>query len=106
MWTWNWGQTGRNIFDKATTGGSQALGRKTGKIEVGYKADLIVIDNKKTLLATKKGDELLDSLIFSKNYGNVRDVFISGKPIVENRKHKNEEFVKKKFISTLKELSL
>ena len=96
--------TGRTLFDKAVAGGAQACGHNSGAIEVGKRADFIVLDTEHPLLYERSGDELLDSWIFCGNQNTVRDVYVGGKHIIRNGQHAQEAAIAHRFKSTLKTL--
>jgi formimidoylglutamate deiminase len=81
---------GRTLYANAATGGAQALGIKSGRIAVGYRADLLALAMDHSLLADKQDDQILDALIFSLT-PNITDVFVAGNHTVKNRKHALEE---------------
>ncbi len=60
---------GRQLYQMAAECGGKALGVKTGKLGVGYRADLLVIDDQHSTVAGAQEDRLLDRFIFS-NTGN------------------------------------
>ena len=96
--------TGRNLFDISVAGGAQACGHNSGAIEVGKRADFIVLDTDHPLLCERSGDDIIDSWVFSGNENTVRDVFVGGEHVIENGRHKNEEVVNAQFQTTLREL--
>ncbi|NKB77125.1 MAG: formimidoylglutamate deiminase [Gammaproteobacteria bacterium] len=96
--------TGRNLFDIAVSGGAQACGHNSGAIEVGKRADFVVLDTEHPLLCERQEDELLDSWIFSGNENPVRDVYVGGKRVIDNGHHANEDKIQQQFRSTLKTL--
>lgn len=96
--------TGRNLFDICTAGGAQACGHNSGAIEVGKRADFIVLDTAHPLLCERVGDEIIDSWVFSGNQNTVRDVYVGGELIVENGQHKHEAEINQRFVSTLNAL--
>ena len=79
--------TGRRLFDMAAAGGAQALGRRIGALEVGARADVVVLDPDHPALAGRTADAVLDSWIFAGGYGCVRDVFVGGAHVVADGKH-------------------
>ncbi len=96
--------TGRYLFDGAVLGGARACGRHTGRIEPGYRADLITLDTDHPILYGRERDALLDSWIFSGNAGRVRDVFVGGRQIVSNGIHPLQDTIALAFKSALDQL--
>jgi formimidoylglutamate deiminase len=83
--------TGVALWRAALDGGARAAGRRIGRIEVGARADLVVLDAEHPLLWGKHGDRLLDALVFAGNAPLVRDVMVGGTWRVEGRQHPQEE---------------
>ena len=96
--------TGRFLFESSVFGGAQACGRKIGRIEVGYRADFIVLDTEHPLLNDRTGDAILDSWIFSGNANVVRDVFVGGRQIIKGGIHHQEEQITSSFKRALHQL--
>jgi formimidoylglutamate deiminase len=82
--------TGAALWRAALDGGAQAAGRRIGRIEVGARADLIVLDAEHPLLWGKTGDRLLDALVFAGNAPLVRDVMVGGIWRIARRQHAQE----------------
>lgn len=82
---------GGTLYERALGGGAQALGRKAGRIESGYRADFLVLDNDLSFMSGKLRDHLLDAAIFAANENSIRDVMAGGKWVVRNRRHKRED---------------
>ncbi len=89
--------TGRNLYLDALQGGRAATGLNTGAIEVGKRADFIILDAASPLLAGGSDDHILDRFIFSGNVNPVRDVMIGGKWIIRDKKHTGTEMITEKF---------
>jgi len=83
--------TGRSLLEAALAGGARALGRPVGALEVGRRADLVVLDAGHPLLAQRRGDALLDAWIFSGNAPVVRHVVVGGRVVVRDGHHPEEE---------------
>ncbi|MGS2724674.1 formimidoylglutamate deiminase [Porticoccus sp. GXU_MW_L64] len=98
--------TGRSLFDGALAGGAQACGRNIGKLEVGCRADLLVLDNNHPRLFGRSGDDLLDSWIFGCDHNPVRDVFVGGEQVVVAGVHVSEQQVEEGFKSAMTELMM
>ncbi|MGY9055222.1 MAG: amidohydrolase family protein [Alphaproteobacteria bacterium] len=72
-----------NVFDAATIGGAKALGRDDiGRIEVGARADLVMVDLKHPAMMPVR--EPLRSLIYVAGDRAVRDVFVNGDQVVRD----------------------
>ena len=71
------------IFDSATINGAKSLGIETGSIEIGKKADLVLIDKNNIFL--NPNYNIISNLVYSFN-GNVSDVIIDGKFVVREKK--------------------
>ncbi|MCP4876839.1 MAG: formimidoylglutamate deiminase [Gammaproteobacteria bacterium] len=97
--------TGRNLLDGALAGGTQACGRSIGRIASGYRADFVVLDSDHPRLYGRRGDDLIDSWIFSGNSNLVRDVYIGGNKLIEQGRHVDESNIARNYRSTLDQLA-
>ena len=79
--------TGRVLFEGAVQGGAQAAGRQSGGIRVGDWADLVALDMGAVDLEGRKGDDILDALIFAGDDRLVRDVWAAGRNVVTGGRH-------------------
>lgn len=95
---------GAALYEHALRGGRRSLGRRTGKIETGYRADLVVLDSEKPAMVNKVRDHLLDSYIFAGNVNPVRDVIAGGRHVVRQGRHAMEEEALKKYRAVLEKL--
>ena len=77
---------GRTLFSRAAAGGAKALGIKAGALAVGMRADLMALATTDALLAEKKADGILDTLIFAVT-PQVTDVFVGGKRVIAQGRH-------------------
>ena len=91
----------------ATISGAQALGLadEIGSIEVGKKADIILIDTK-TANMQPQSTNISSNVIYSANGSNVDTTICNGKILMENRKLTvlDEEEIYKKAAEAIKEL--
>ncbi len=97
--------TGRYLLDGALAGGATACGRRIGRIEPGYRADLIALDAGHPRLYGRREDEILDSWIFSGNDNLVRDVWIGGKQVVSRGHHADEDRIADEYRRTIDRLA-
>lgn len=79
--------TGRRLFEAVCTGGAQAAGRDSGRIEQGRLADLTALDDSHINMAGQDGDALLDCYIFAGDDRMVRDVWSAGRHLVRDGRH-------------------
>jgi 5-methylthioadenosine/S-adenosylhomocysteine deaminase len=74
------------VLEMATLGGARVLGmeKEIGSLEVGKKADVIILDLNKPHLQPVYN--IISHLVYSATGADVRDVIIDGKVIMENRR--------------------
>jgi len=92
------------LWEAAARGGAQALGRATGELAPGRRADLLVLDPAHVDLAERRGDDILDALVFSGGSGLVRDVMVGGRWIVREQRHAAEEAIAVRYRAAVRRL--
>jgi formimidoylglutamate deiminase len=95
--------TGRLLFERAVTGGAQALGIKSG-LDVGCTADIMALDADHAALACRPGDSLLDSYVFAGSGGIIADVWRGGRKLVSNGRHLHREAIISRYRKVLEKL--
>ena len=75
------------LFDGATVHGAASIGASGGSLEPGCSADFFTVDLADPSIAGASTEDLLSSIVFSLSRTAVRDVFVGGRPIVENGRH-------------------
>jgi formiminoglutamate deiminase len=93
--------TGRTLFDAAVAGGARALGVEAG-LQVGAPADIVSLDARHPALATRVGDDLLDSFIFSG--APVAGVWRAGRKLVSDGVHHRRAVVAARYRQALERL--
>jgi len=83
--------TGRRLFDAALAGGALAMAQLVGAIAPGLRADICVLDADHPALIGRTGDAILDSWIFSGGNDCVKDMYVAGRHVVADRRHKRED---------------
>lgn len=99
------GSSGRALWEAATRHGAGATGRKVGTLAPGSRADLVVLEDEAPSLYGRRGDSLLDSVVFAGNENPVRDVMVGGKWVVRARRHVREEEILSRFKATIDRLA-
>lgn len=85
------------LFDCATINGARSIGATSGSLEAGKPADFFTIDLHDPAIAGSSENDLLASIVFSASRAAVREVVVSGKPIVSEGQHLIQEEVVERF---------
>ena len=96
---------GAFLWREAASGGAQALGREAGSITPGMRADFVVLDAAHVNLAGRRGDALLDSLVFCGSERMVRHVMVGGRWVVRDGHHPEEEAIAARYAKVRSALS-
>lgn len=99
------GSVGGALFRASVAGGAAALGQPVGAIAEGFRADLVVLDRARLAQPGAKGDDILDSAIFTGAGLPVRDVMVAGIWRVREGRHRWEEEARAAFTATLGRLT-
>ncbi len=88
---------GARLWREAARTGARALGQPVGAIEVGRRADWLVLDNEHPALAGANEDGTLDRLVFGAASGAIRHVMVAGRWVIRNGRHADEETIGRAF---------
>jgi formiminoglutamate deiminase len=97
--------TGRALFQTAASGGALALGTHPGGLSAGAPADFLTLQQRETGLALRKGDDILDTWIFTGGDSLVDCVWVAGKKIVSGGRHHRRDEIARRFAGVMRELS-
>jgi len=92
---------GRTLYDAAADGGARALAQPVGTLQVGRRADLVVLDGETPALAHKTGDAILDSLVFAADRTSIKDVMVAGRWRIRDGRHDQQDAILERFKATL-----
>ena len=92
---------GRFLYDAAAIGGARALAQPMGALRVGLRADLVVLDGETPALAHKRGDAILDSLVFAADRDSIKDVMVAGRWRIRDGRHEQQDAILAEFKDTL-----
>ncbi|MEX6503881.1 formimidoylglutamate deiminase [Pseudomonas zhanjiangensis] len=95
---------GRSLLDAALNGGAQALGQPVGALQVGQRADWLVLDGEDPYIATAKDDAILNRWLFAGGDRQIRDVMVGGQWVVRDGRHAAEAQTAQAFARVLREL--
>ncbi len=79
-----------NLWRAAATGGAQAVSHPVGALAPGRRADLVIVDGDDPDFERLEASAILGVAIFSGNSNRVRDVFVSGRAVIEQGRHARE----------------
>jgi len=78
---------GAGLFTAAVGGGAQALAQGTGHLGAGAPANMLALDDSLADLASRDGDQILDSFVFCGDNRMVRHVWSAGRHVVRDGRH-------------------
>lgn len=94
-----------HLFQSALGAGAQATGRKVNGLQVGHRADLLVLDASHVNLAHKPASQLLAGLIFCQhNTTPIKDVMVGGRFVIKDQQHASETATSETYKAALKTL--
>lgn len=96
--------TGRVLYEAGLESSATAAGRETGAIRAGLWADLCAVSLNNPVMAGRRRDEMLDSLIFAGDGGVIRDVWSAGRHMVRDGKHIDRDRIIGDYISCITQL--
>jgi formimidoylglutamate deiminase len=96
---------GTTLWAGAAQGGAQALAQPIGALEVGRRADFVVLNRDDPALAAQNRDDILDAAIFGPACAPVRDVVAGGRFIVREGRHAQEDPVFARYRATLERMA-
>jgi formimidoylglutamate deiminase len=80
------------------------LGQAIGSLQVGQRADWLVLDGNDPYLATASGDAILNRWLFAGGDRQIRDVMVNGCWVVRDGRHAGQDESSKAFAQVLREL--
>jgi formimidoylglutamate deiminase len=88
---------GTRLWRDAAQYGAQAIGQPTGSIEVGSRADWLVLDAAHASMVGAAPDTALDHLLFAGGDVAIRHVMVAGRWVVKDRRHAAEDEIGAQF---------
>ncbi|WBO23101.1 formimidoylglutamate deiminase [Sphingomonas abietis] len=97
------GSTGGALYRAALAGGGQALGA-TAALRVGAPADIVGLDAGHPSLLARRGDALLDGLVFAAGRGAIDRVWRRGRSVVVGGRHVARDAVAGRYRAVLRDI--
>lgn len=94
----------RHLFDAAARWGAESLDQPVGQLIPGRRADLVVLDPEHPRLAGHGPDTVLDAWIFGAARRAIREVWVAGRPRVQDGAHVHGETIARKFRGCIERL--
>ena len=95
---------GTRLWRDAAQHGAQAVGQPAGAIEIGRRADWLVLDAAHPALAGAL-ETAVDHLLFAGGEDAIRDVMVAGRWVIKERRHPAEDQVRPRFLDLMAKLS-
>jgi formimidoylglutamate deiminase len=96
---------GTRLWREAAREGARAIGQPAGTIEVGTRADWVVLDAAHPSMAGAAEGSALDHLIFAGGAQAIRDVMVAGRWVVRDGRHAAEAALAEPFAAVMRRLS-
>ena len=96
---------GTRLWREAALHGSRAIGQPAGSIQVGQRADWVVLDATHANMAGAAPSTALDHLLFAGGDAAIRDVMVAGRWVVRDGHHAAELPLRQAFSSLMADLN-
>ncbi len=95
---------GDNLYLGALQGGAQACGAALGQLAAGHRADWLVLDGQDPYIQATADEALLNRWLFAGGQGQIRDVFVAGRQLINAGHHSLEQQSARDFAAVLRDL--
>ena len=96
---------GTRLWSDAARHGAQAIGQPAGAIEVGRRADWLVLDAAHPTMVGATADTALDHLVFAGGNAAIRDVMVGGRWVIKDGRHASEDQLLPRFAALMRRLA-
>jgi formimidoylglutamate deiminase len=96
---------GTLLWRAAALHGAAALGQPVGSLEVGRRADWLVLDPSHPAMAGAALDRSLDRLLFAGGRAAIRDCMVAGKWVVRQGRHAADDMLRTRFAALMGDLA-
>jgi formimidoylglutamate deiminase len=92
------------LYQHAALSGASSLGQPVGKLEPGFRADMLELNAGHELLAGKQADAILDSWVFAGDKSMLDSVWVAGRRIIHKGFHPQEDSFRSGFLKATTEI--
>ena len=96
---------GTRLWHGAALNGALAIGQPVGAIEVGRRADWLVLDASHPAMAGAAADTAFDRLLFAGADKAIRDVMVAGQWVVKDHQHAADDQLRGNFTRVMNDLA-
>ena len=96
---------GTRLWRDAALHGARAIGQPAGAIEIGRRADWIVLDRAHPSMAGVPAETSLDHLVFAGGAAAIRDVMVGGRWVIKEGHHAAELPLRSEFLELMARLA-
>jgi formimidoylglutamate deiminase len=96
---------GTRLWRDAAQHGAQAIGQPAGALEVGRRADWLVLDAAHPSMVGAAPDTALDHLVFAGGDAAIRDVMVAGRWVIKDRRHPADDESSARFADLMRRLA-
>jgi formimidoylglutamate deiminase len=82
--------TGTALIQHLSSSAAHVTGRPVGRLDAGYRADLVVLDDALPQFAGRSPEKVLDTAIFASNVNPVRHVMVGGRWCIRDGRHRRD----------------
>lgn len=94
-------RVGTRLWQHAARQGAQSIGQPAGAIEIGMRADWLVLDGSHPSMAGVSAETALDHLVFAGGRAAIRDVMVAGRWVVKDGAHPGELPLRSRFLELM-----
>ncbi len=87
----------RRLLECATQTGADSIGAPGGNLAKGRAADFLTIDLSDLSIAGAGSSSLLSNILFSAERTAIREVYVGGKPVIQDGRHVHQEEIVERF---------
>lgn len=96
---------GTRLWRDAAQHGSHAIGQPAGSIDVGRRADWLVLDAAHPSMVGASAHVALDHLLFAGGEAAIRDCMVAGRWVIKDRRHAAEDELRPRFAGLMQRLA-
>lgn len=101
----NCNSVGQHLYTHACAHGSSVVNQNVGSLQVGKRADLLILDESHPTLYGKQDSFLLDAAIFACDSMPVKDVMVAGQWQIQSYQHDQQQQITRDYLAVMDKLT-